>query len=455
MIFQHLLTVVYLQAWIGRNTGYLLQDNEVLCPVNCSCQSNAVDCSNRSLLSVPLLPMQNSHCSFDLSNNLITTVLSGAFSNQSKCKTCDINFDNNIINSIGDGAFDELMNSTLYLYLRNNNLTYLPSAFRNLANIYTLFLNGNPLKTLDTAIMVNIGHSLKYFEFDLGHFDSWPHQLQYLRVLDDLKIDHIPFDRIPDDAFHGLEHTLTSLSIYESQLGKIPQAFCILKNLEFLNFSSNHKLDERNSPVVESCPTNRLNIERLVFENNDVEIFPEFFKMFQSISSLLRLKSNRLTLMIGDTLASENFTAPTLDLSRNNFSRIPYAVNYLTTIRRLSFAYNSITSIDEPDISKLVNIEALDLRGNPLMYISHRSFQNNLKLMLIDLGETRLRQVPSAVQYLTNLYSLKVDHDPIECTCDMSYLKTWNITDVISDASMCFLSTEKIKDYLSQFLPLC
>lgn len=452
--FQFVVSVVLL---ISGHGCFVLQGKADDCPQNCSCTYSTFDCRNQGLLHVPFIPSNSGygHCNIYLSNNEITTILPGTFKNLSTCDSFDLVLNNNNIHTLSEGVFDEIINSSLSVQLSYNNFSYIPTVFRSLNNLRELVLNGNPLfKQLDTALMIHIGHTLTHFEFDMEYFQFWPYQLQYLRVLRTLTIGYIPFKRIPGDAFHGLEHTLSSLEIHDSQLVKIPQAVCFLEKLYMFNFSSNHNLDKRNSAVTEPCATNRLKPHTLFLDNNDLETFPSLFAMFQHIYGL-DLKNNKLNIMIADLFEFSNFTVENINLERNNFSRIPYSINYLTALETLRIGHNYITSVDEPDVSKLVNLNFLDLSGNPLMYISHRSFQNNLKLQRIDLRDTKLRQIPSAVLYLTNLNSLFLDQDPIDCTCDLSYLKTWNNTGVISDSSFCYLSNERVKDYLAMFARFC
>lgn len=445
--------MVTLMVWIGRSGGFLLQNDSVNCPHNCSCEDNVFNCSDKNFLNVPPIPASG-YCEIDLDKNQITTIAAGAFVNLSTCYSLVLILDNNELHTVSEGAFDGVTNNTHELHLRNNNLTSIPLAFRKLKGLRGLALNGNPLKQLDSVVMVNIGRTLKVFNFDMDLFSTWPYQLRFLNVLHTLQLGHIPFKHIPNDAFHGLGHTLRNLAIHDSKLIKIPQAICTLQHLEYFNFTSNHNLDEINTSVIDSCSTSLLKLGRFHFSDNRVTIFPLLQNMFQTIY-MLTAENDDLKVMTGDLFTSENFTVHNLYLDRNKFSRIPYAVNHLHSLWDLHMSYNSITGIDELDISKLVDLVYLDLRGNPLMYISHKSFQNNLKLGYLDVSETKLRQIPSVVQYMTNLNSLILDQDPIECTCGLSYLKPWQNISVISDSSLCYLSRENIKDYLMQYLQFC
>ncbi|XP_060605487.1 leucine-rich repeats and immunoglobulin-like domains protein 3 [Ruditapes philippinarum] len=445
-----IVQALLVQMLFERYCCFLLQTNGDYCPNNCTCTAGSFICSNNSLLTVPWIP-RTPHCRFDLSENHIITIQAGIFKIQSSNKWCSINFDNNYIHTISDGAFDWLMNASTTFSLRHNNLTSIPKAFEKLTNLRVLYLSGNPLLNLNTQTMVYMGRSLTDLSFDMGLFQYWPHELQYLRKISVLEIGYIPFSVIPQNAFHGLETTLRDLQIHSSRLEEIPHAFCIFQALHTLNFSLNH---HRNLFNTRSCTTDRLQVTHLYFNDNDVKIFPDLQKIFYRIPTI-QANNNGFLVMDGDSFDSSNFTVYDLNLNMNNFSRIPFGVNYLKSLHKLYIAYNSISSVVDPDISKLEDLIVLGLKGNPILYISKSAFNNNLKLSHLDLSETWLHQIPAAVIALSNLYSLGLDNTQIVCTCDLAYLKTWNETSTINDESKCYLSSEKIKDYLQQSLVFC
>ncbi|XP_060583870.1 carboxypeptidase N subunit 2-like [Ruditapes philippinarum] len=451
MIPMMLVSALLVQMLFVSCHCFVLETDATDCPVNCSCADDFI-CSNRSLQMVPWIP-KTRRCKISLNDNHLTNIEAGIFKNQSTSQVCNLNFDSNEIQTIADGAFDWIRNASITFYLRQNNLSSIPKAFENLSQLRALYLNENPLMHLSSQTMISIGRSLMTFTFDMGYFQSWPHELRYLRSLATLKIGYIPFYVLPQNAFHGFESTLVSLEIHNSRLEEIPRALCIFNSLQYLNFSSNHNLNRMTSQVTSHCTHNSFQVSFFYFDDNNMEIFPDL-SLFHNVYSMTANK-NGFLVMNGDFLTSLNFTIYSLDLNRNNFTRIPYAVNEFRSLAQLNMAYNSITSVAEPDVSKLTDLNVLDLKGNPILYISKESFINNLKLNVLDLSETRLSQIPVAVMTLSNLVQLGLDNTPVDCTCDLAYLKSWNKTNTISDTSHCYLSTEKTRDFLEQSLIHC
>jgi Leucine-rich repeat (LRR) protein len=140
-----------------------------------------------------------------------------------------------------------------------------------------------------------------------------------------------------------------------------------------------------------------------------------------------------------------------LELTDSPFERIPYAVNKLQLLERLIFQNNKIKTIETPDLAKLHFLTDLYIIDNPIMYIAADAFKENVNLANVILDNTHLNHVPVALTYVTNLSLLRFNGLPIDCTCDMSYLKHWNYP----VTTKCAFSSETIGHFITHYLKFC
>ena len=217
----------------------------VLAP--CPCWTGTIetiDCAYNQLTYIPsMTPLRGSTTSFqvDLTGNQITMVPADAFYNLSAISTpwIGINLAQNQIHQIDKQAFSGIEGKVALLELNNNNLTNLPTAIRKLSRLSELYIQDNPMTSLDSTVMSIIGSTLRDLSISINLFPSFPSEIHFLRNLNNLMITGITFFSLRADAFSGLEASLGFLELSDSKLEKIPSAICRLQNLtQFMMNSS-------------------------------------------------------------------------------------------------------------------------------------------------------------------------------------------------------------------------
>ena len=351
---------------------------------------------------------------------------------------------------IDNHAFDGISGQVKYLDPDYNNLTVLPIALHSLWALSQLNIRYNPLLNFDPTVMAIIGHSLESFSVSLEHFSVPPGELHYLNKLESLQMQHNSFSNLPSDIFHGIENSLGDLDIFYSKLESVPMAICHLRNLRALTISESQNLS--NLSTFEDCNRILTKLSFIDLTFYKLSNFPHVFAFAPNLETLF-LDNND----IGDINASDvpyNTTLTGMDLSKNNFTKKPAAINKLTNLRTLFLAHNNIFSVTNTGFQALRQLEDINLLANSLTHISPNSFRYNQLLLSVSLSFTKLVGIPEAVFRLTNLRSIEIYAVRPPCTCqDISYLKSWNAS-AITMSGFC-RSGQLLKTYLLSFLPKC
>ncbi|XP_060555649.1 leucine-rich repeat transmembrane neuronal protein 3-like [Ruditapes philippinarum] len=385
--------IIVVSAFLGLSSSFVLDDNCPESSLPCTCYGNSrnfsyISCTSKSLTNIPNIKQSGYHVNklyLDFELNEITVIRNNAFITFSSINASeiDLRLDNNKIHSVESNAFTGVANSITSLHLQHNNLTVLPSAFKNLFNLRNLDVLFNPLHSLDASAMSNIGRSLTSFSLDLDHFKEWPQELHYLRVLQTLTVDNIQFPHLAINAFDGFENTLTSLSLKYYRLEKVPNAICHLSHLSELTIVYSYNLQKNMTPIFEPCGKELSSVTSLTLYANDLHTFPNI-TLFPSLT-LLNLNSNRLQ-NIDITKIPLHSKLATIDLEFNLLERIPDALNRLKSLQSLSFSSNKIMTIKTSDLAGLSSLTFLRVFDNPITYVEPEAFKDNFNLHHLDLG---------------------------------------------------------------------
>ena len=414
--------------------GFLLDDQCAIQP-HCSCNNDSIRCdySFRRLTQVPAFNVRSIHVKkieIDLDANELSVIPSHAFSDLSAINATkvELRLYDNRINQIDMDAFSGIEDELTVLILTANNLSHVPKALASLHALTYLDLNRNPLINLDSMVMSKLGGSLSTLEFSLGKFDNFPHELQYLKSLQLLTMNDIPFTSLPIDAFRPFESNLTWLEINHSQLETVPAAFCNLPKLIWFEFNFNKKLRVNGTSLFDNCHLNvPSDLRILSLKDNNLSSLPNLTVLFPDLSKLV-LEDNELDQLNPSALPG-NLT--NLALKDNLFKAIPRAINKLTALRELYLTGNNVTAINDLDLKGLVNLENLDLDRTLVSFVSPNAFTHNSKLVSVNLYHTKLDRIPESVLTLPNLRYLTLPSYQINCTCnEMSYLRGWNASSV-------------------------
>lgn len=431
--------------------GFLIAGDACSFDNKCTCSINRIDCSYRYLTAVSDFSSYHKQADYiGLNFNFITSVPANAFVTlfSASSRRILIRLDNNRINSVDVDAFKGIpTNVSVDIYLNNNNLQTIPSALEKIGGLSSLYVQNNPLTNIDVLSIV--GPSLSVFSVSLSKFRSWPTQLQNLTRVVHLTLDQIPFKNIDSNALKSVD-SLTSLTISNSKLEQVPDAICLMKDMQLFYFNGNKNLNQTKQLLV-PCSGYALNYVSFVdLSDNDLVTFPNVFDVFPSVKRL-QLIDNDIHYIDADMLPHSTMVER-LYMAGNRLKRIPGEITKLSGLRQLYLSHNDISTIEECDMAGLRFLELLDLNNNPIEYVSKSALKDAHILNRVELGGTNLRTIPEAFSSLAKISYLNVTGSPIECDCSLKSLRSVLPLDV---QGTCASSSQTINDFIASSLSVC
>ncbi|XP_037234690.1 protein scribble homolog isoform X25 [Falco rusticolus] len=235
-------------------------------------------------------------------------------------------------------------------------------AFYTLANLVTLELRENLLKTLPTSLSFLV----KLEQLDLGGND--------LEVL-------------PDTL--GALPNLRELWLDRNQLSALPPELGNLRRLVCLDVSEN-KLEQLPNEV-----SGLVALTDLLLSQNLLECIPDGIGQLKQLS-ILKVDQNRLTEVTESIGDCENLSE--LILTENMLTALPKSLGKLAKLTNLNVDRNRLTSLPA-EIGGCANLNVLSLRDNRLALLPPE-LANTTELHVLDVAGNRLQNLPFA---LTNL----------------------------------------------------
>uniref|UniRef100_A0A336KC85 CSON002513 protein n=1 Tax=Culicoides sonorensis TaxID=179676 RepID=A0A336KC85_CULSO len=215
-----------------------------------------------------------------------------------------------------------------------------------------------------------------------------------------LEITENPIQHIPDEAFIGLDRSLSILKLTYNQLVEIPsQAMRHLRKLQYIDLTGNHISDLRKEAwrgledslqtiiltdnLIPGLPTDAFSslplLETIDLSGNNImEIEKDVFR-----DGMARLKNvilaDNLLATIPYTSLSPLKALTTLDISYNRITGFAPEEVELTNVKLnlniLHLEYNQITSIPPESFQYFDVLNVTYLDGNPISVISEGAFQ--------------------------------------------------------------------------------
>ena len=338
-------------------------------------------------------------------------------------------------------------------------MSTLPTAIGKLTHLQVLKIQANPLRTLDFGVFRNIGNSLTDLHFSADHLNHWSSSnLGALDRLETLQVDKIPYRTLSNDSFKGLEDTLNTLVIYDSNLVSVPGAICFLTALHAVSFNYNTRLQSvvpggTSSPCARPMP----NVHTLIFNQNYLTRFdPTVFDVFINASRVIVSGNPGLYYIPTTPLMKTTFdNLIELHFDRNYFTSVPRLIEKMHNLTRLSMKNNAIRVIDGNVFDKLHQLETLELNNNPVMYIETAAFSGLTSLSTLDLTGTGLQSIPEAVIKLPALSVLSLDSTALNCTCELVHQVHWQRASNITITGQCSSGSLSLHNYIQYYLPRC
>lgn len=333
--------------------------------------TNYIYCARRGLTEVPMFSKNNViYDELVLSDNKIKSLNSNSFS---RIKVKKVFLNGNPIETIEPQTFSKLENNLEELWLDSILNTYpdyeietsmigMPQAIANLRNLNTLRLKGFYVKTLDSSI------------------------LKRLNRLEVLSLKFCSIEKLAANAFDGLKTNLKELYLDGNLLQSIPTEALTLvkfKQLRVLSLSQNI-------------------IKILDMSSFGFGISSELIRLDMSYNGLRQIDSN--------TFNSFNQTLKELLLQNNELNSYSFKfVQQLPNLHELNLDFNLINKLDNFMFSKSASLESLSLQGNSIQFDddSKFAFQGLANLQRLNLARNNIKYLPSGLfksfSRLTNL----------------------------------------------------
>lgn len=392
----------------------------VICPVGppCSCSWRHIDCSGKGLRAVPqiLATPSDHYSSVDLRWNRIHRLENHMFENLTVLANDVLHLyvSDNPLEFVDDMAFDGLQMYTVHLDMTSTNLSHLPSAVKELHNLTRLEISDI---SLDSKIMQNIGRSL--LSLNISTMSEWPSGLHYSQNLSSLEALKLHVNHIPSDGFTGLAQSLKRFHLASSSLQQSPNAMCALLNLE--HFTMLRMSFPPGVSPLPSCSRPMTSVYQLWMPFMNLATFPNISGVFPSVTSLGIISCNLD--FLPDNLILHNLTH--LDLSNNNFNRIPSVLQNFQRLQVLYMNNNKIAFLSAESFQNLPLLSDINLVNNPISIIPDDTFKNNPAVYALNLIGASLKTVPKAILRLNKVHLLMFNRNPIKCSCDLAWLRNF------------------------------
>lgn len=191
-----------------------------------------------------------------------------------------------------------------------------------------------------------------------------------------LEISKNPLYRIPNEAFIGLERSLSKVILTDNKITEIPyQAIRHLRKLQHLDLSGNYISDIK----TDAWRGLEDSIENIILAENLITSLP--IDSFSSLTFLtsLDLTGNNIKKIDKDVFRDGMVKLENLILADNLLDKIPYVeISPLKALKQLDLSFNQIIDFiemnsDEKNIK--LNINVLRLDHNQISMLRPRSFQ--------------------------------------------------------------------------------
>lgn len=274
----------------------------------------------------------------------------------------------------------------LYLDLSGENLTEIPKEIALFVNLKALNLSNNDFSKADLSIISELKHLQALFLVDCK--------------LLSIKIN---FEQIENLRF---------LSLANNEINKNSIPFSFLRNLVFLDISSNPTLFDA-PPTLFEVTTEPVfgkltNLSYLnISDTNISDIKDSFFVHLEKLSTL-DLSQNTLNSLPDSIVSLKQLKA--LHLKRNIFSEFPEKITQITGLKHLCIG-GRFESLPD-NIGDLVELKDLDLQANKLQAVPY-SFRNLLNLERLDFSDNEFDVFPIEITFLSNIEHLSLDGNKI------------------------------------------
>ncbi|KYN18187.1 Chaoptin [Trachymyrmex cornetzi] len=260
------------------------------------------------------------------------------------------------------------------LQLENNGLRFLQPQYLMNTGLYQLQIKHNPLADIPEEAFLGLERSLSMLDLSYNQLANIPSKsFRHLQKLEVLELTGNKISRIVPKNWRGLENSLQTLRLGKNAIEKLPaDAFVSLTYLEILDLR----------------------------ENSLKEIDPSVFRDGMAHLTHFYLNDNQLTYVPYIQLFSLK-RMKVLDLSYNKISKMlhaqqePEVRGIQMSLDVLQLDYNQIKTLASGDFQHFYKVNRTYLRGNPLMTIEEGTFKDS-RIRELYLSDCDLLEINSA-----------------------------------------------------------
>lgn len=289
------------------------------------------------------------------------------------------------------------------LLLDNNLLRSLPEETFSSCQIERLVLSNNRLPTLPVNLFLNspLSGSLKILDLSNNQIEQLNDSLVGLKKLQSLLARNNQLAKLDESTFKSSAETLQILDLSGNQLVHVPyQALEPIKRLYKLNLQNN-KLKSLTKADFQQWSKSLLSI--LLNKNQIEQIERDTFRFAQNLREL-RLATNRLHNVNPELFVPLGRKLNILELSdlndRNENAEMeenPFESKSIPDVWRSTEVSVNLSASIKDGISKLKNIEFLELNHNSLGEISGSTLAGLSSLVHLDLEGNDLEQLSGSL----------------------------------------------------------
>ncbi|XP_053388528.1 carboxypeptidase N subunit 2-like [Mercenaria mercenaria] len=310
----------------------------------------------------------------------------------------------------------------LRVHFEDNSISYIPAyAFQAPNKLSTnhilLFLSDNQISNLNVDAFLGIENTT-FVDLELGNNNLTSvtlavKQIKHIRLLD---LTGNPIHTLDSSVLSPIGHSLEVLELDLSLFSKWPRKFRLLGKMNYQYL--------KNTP----------------FTHLDKDAFNGFG--FGQTPVALEFLGSHLEYFPGAICKLPKLYLLTIDnspfINDNGYSLFSQCHDQLSGFERLSLTSNNFHSF--PDV----------LRIAP----SLTNIRFNKQLQELYLGDTAMKTIPQAILSPPKLSAIDMSNIVKDCTCDLSYLKHWNASALLSDP-MCTFPRVTVKQYITTYLQQC
>ncbi|ESP00048.1 hypothetical protein LOTGIDRAFT_158275 [Lottia gigantea] len=424
----------------------------------CKCVKSKVKCSNTNLTYIPVLPNGTIRLFFD--GNYLPLINEHTFSNITHLRYLEeITFQNCQITHISTNTFkflehlnqlwfsynplttDSLLNlfsdlkNSFYhiLKLKQIGLSFIPEGlFKNNFTLSALDLSYNALKTLNFTEFNSLGLKGLKVENNLVETIIIDKMINLRELyLGSNNIKSLPNFCQDKSYFPSLVH----LDIQVNSICEyLPQYMNCLKNLSKIYLNHNCISLIQSGSFQELSSLKQLSIS--IQKNSKSTLTLEKYSFNNSNLAKLRLANNDMKIKNINPLAfSGCHGVKYLSFSDNSLSdpgsssctHLDQALSKLTSLQYLDLSVTRINEVPK-SIQNFTELVFLNLYENGISNWEDRFWDGNGMLSTLDLGKNSIKRVSKEMfpaKFRTQLRTLSLQYNPIECICDNVWLIEW------------------------------